>query len=188
MLLLLLLLLFVDETTETEAEPVVESEAPAAVTEQVETPDFVQPKKPKTFIEQLMDDPSMLAAIGGGLLGMLALIGVLLRRRRVNKADVGEDDEWLTEGLDGTASDIDATVQTKAVDLEATGGMDLDATVETADSDDAVIDFDDTHIEAPDDDLEQTVISLDDDPAVAEEEEQDDVLAEADVYLAYGIY
>lgn len=178
--------LFVDETEKAE-EPAIEQDLSTPAVEPVDTPVFVQPKKPKSFIEQLLDDPSMLAAIGGGLLGVFALIGILLRRRRVNK----DDEDWVADDdlgdLDDVASDIDATVKTEAVDMEATGEMDLGATAEMTGAQDAIPDFDDTQIEAPDDDMEQTVISLDDEP-VAAEEERDDVLAEADVYLAYGIY
>jgi pilus assembly protein FimV len=182
--------LFVDETTQTEDQPVTEEVISAPMVDEAGVPAFVQPEKPKSFTEKLLDDPSMLAAIGGGLLGVFALIGILLRRRRVNKSD----DEWIAGdddlgGLDEIADSVDETVKTDAVDMEATGEMDLGATSEMTGANDAVPDFDDTHIEAPaDDDLEQTVISLDDEPVAEAEEERDDVLAEADVYLAYGIY
>jgi len=176
--------LFVDEAAIAEEEPVMEPADITAPVEQVDAPAFVQPKKPKSFIEQLLDDPSMLAAIGGGLLGVFVLIGVLLRRRRVNKAE----DEWTADdelgGLDELAGDLDteSTIQTEAANLQSTAEM--------AAADDSMTAFDDTQIEAPvEDDMEKTVISLDDELAEpVQEEERDDVLAEADVYLAYGIY
>jgi len=176
--------LFVDEAAVAEEEPVIEEAVIAAPAEPVDAPAFAQPKKPKSFIEQLLDDPSMLAAIGGGLLGVFALIGVLLRRRRVNKAE----DEWTADdelgGLDELAGDLDteSTIQTEAANLQSTAEM--------AAADDSMTAFDDTQIEAPaEDDMEKTVISLDDELAEpVQEEERDDVLAEADVYLAYGIY
>ena len=175
--------LFVDEAADTEEQPIIEQELVTEPVEQMDVPEFAQPKKPKTFIEQLFDDPSMLAAIGGGLLGVFALIGVLLRRRRVNKGD----DEWAADdelgGLGDLAEEVDAEATIKA---EA---VDLDATAEMPATDDSMPNFDDTQIEAPVDDMDKTVISLDDELAEPVEEiEQDDVLAEADVYLAYGIY
>ena len=183
--------LFVDEAAD--KEPVTEEDLSTTPVEQVDVPDFVQPKKPKSFIENLADDPSMLAAIAGGLLGVFVLIGILLRRRRVNKDDdeftAASDDLGDLGYLSEPEEDVEATQKTEAVDMDATGEMDLGLTAEMENmDDDLAVDFDDTHIEAPDD-MEDTVISLDDgmdEPVQAEE--ADDVIAEADVYLAYGIY
>ncbi|MCW9056550.1 MAG: hypothetical protein OQK47_08025 [Gammaproteobacteria bacterium] len=166
--------LFVDETAgaETEAMAPVEAE-PAQVMPETSVPAFVQTQQ-KSFIEKLLDQPSMLAAIGGAILAVIALIALLIRRKRVNASD---EDEWVapseTDELDNL--DEDATVQMNA--LDETTKLDSD-------------DLSDVSNEPGfDEDLEDTVMSLaGDSEAAPAEEEQDDVLAEADVYLAYGIY
>jgi pilus assembly protein FimV len=183
--------LFVDEVNAVEDTLLSEQAATTVTAEPVDAPAFVQSTKPKSFIEKLLDDPSMLAAIGGGLLGVFALLGILLRRRRVNKnadeweASADADDLGDLDYLDkasANSKDTAATVKSKTVDMAATGEMEA--------AKDLVVDFEDTQIEAPaEDDMEDALISLEDEPAeVSSLEESDDVLAEADVYLAYGIY
>jgi pilus assembly protein FimV len=189
--------LFVDETVDATSEEVVQEETAEveAVVQPADVPAFAQ-QKPKNFIETLLDDPKMLAAIGAGILALLATVGMTLRRRRINKTEGEEwvdlDDSTIDDDI-GLESDDEATVKTEAMDLDLDQD-DLDSTAEMQAPSDEELEsgFDDTHIDAPtgeevSEDLEQTVISLaDDEPE--EEEERDDVIAEADVYLAYGIY
>ncbi len=188
--------LFVDETTEVTGEEVVAEEQPAVeeqpVVQAADVPAFAQ-QKPKSFIEKLLDDPNMLAAIGAGVLALLATIGMILRRRRINKT---ENEEWTdldSSGIDEVADE--ATIKTEAMDLDATAEMQSPSDDEVGTElgfGDTHSDFDETQVDASsgDDisaDLEDTVISLaDEEPE--DEEERDDVIAEADVYLAYGIY
>ncbi|MDH5473383.1 MAG: hypothetical protein OEY61_11055 [Gammaproteobacteria bacterium] len=165
--------LFVDEAaTKDAAEVTAETEAAEVATPAMPdttAPAFVQTES-KTFIEKLLEQPSMLAAVGGAILAVIALIALVIRRKRVNKAE----DEWVAPETDSFDDlDEDATVQMGA----------LDATMKMA-ADDAG-----QEESAFDEGLEDTVMGLQDSAAQAEEEpEQDDVLAEADVYLAYGIY
>lgn len=164
-----------------------ETTPPAATTQPVTPPAFAQPAQ-KGFIQQLLENPNMLMAIGGGAIVILLLIALLLRKRKAAEGD----DEWMA--LDETdldsdkgGSDIDDLVSDAMVEETASmEAVDHDATAEM----ESALGDEDTAIQAPggDSDLEDTVISLADDTEEAQEEERDDVIAEADVYLAYGIY
>ncbi len=189
---------FVDETTTDDmAEDLATdiSASDATPLKAVETPAFAQ-QQPKSFPESLMDDPKLLGMIGGGIAFILLLIALLLKRIRGNKL---EEDEW-TAGLEDPSLDSGAD---SATDFSAISGAELnDATQEssavdmnqTAEMSVAVEDDDITRIKVPDaaEGEEDTVFNL----SAAESEvaglepddEKDDVLAEADVYLAYGIY
>lgn len=185
--------LFVDEATdEVVTDETVETESQTQVTESVdaiETPAFAQ-QKPKNFLDSLMEDPKLLGMIGGGLAFVFLLVALLLKRIRGNKAE--EEDEWASamdspEDLSDLDEDLDAgiddaTVQTEAVDMGSTAEM----LAQPLDD----IGLGDTQVEAPDagNDLEDTVFNLEGDEPATEEAESDDVIAEADVYLAYGIY
>ena len=173
---------FVDELETPEGEPAVdasqvEEQLMPEPAEAIEPPAFAQ-QKPKSFIENLMNDPKLLGMIGGGLAFVLLLLGLLLKRLRGGKK---EDQEDLAVGdLDDLPDMDDATIQTEAAD------------VSTADEPSADLGMEDTQIDVPamdEESLEDTVFSLNDvDEEPAADEQQDDVLAEADVYLAYGIY
>jgi len=141
----------------------------------IEPPAFAQPK-PKGFFENLMNDPKSLGMIGGGLAFVLLLIALLLKRLRAGKAE--SQNEFAADDVVDELSDMDdATVQTEALDMSSS-------------ADD--LSMQDTQIDVPamdEDSLEDTVFSLndvDDEPVAGDQ--QDDVLAEADVYIAYGIY
>jgi len=175
------------ETAQTEIEADAAAEMPAQTAQPVraiEPPAFAQ-QKPKSFIESLMDDPRLLGMIGGGLAFIFLLIALLLKRLRGNKAE--ESEEWspeldsdAAEDTSAAASDLESeTVQSEALDLTSTAELMAEP------SDD--LGMDDTQV-SESDDLEDTVFNLQDDEKPQEEEKQDDVLAEADVYLAYGIY
>lgn len=179
--------IFADESTDetvtgeaTEIEPQAQTIEPV---EAIETPVFAQ-QKPKNFLDSLMEDPKLLGMIGGGLAFVFLLIALLLKRIRGSKAE--EEDQWASamdapsdlSNLDDDLAVDEATVKTEAVDMTSTAEMMAAPEAESG--------FGDTQIEAPEN-LEDTVFDLDDEPA-SEEAESDDVIAEADVYLAYGIY
>jgi len=165
---------FVDELeavegSEAEAIETTETVEVADADQLVEPPAFAQ-QKPKSFIDNLMNDPKLLGMIGGGLAFVLLLVVLLLKRLRGGKA---ESQDELAE--DDSLNMHDATMQTEALDLSS----------ETDD-----LSMVDTQIDVPAMDegsLEDTVLGLDDEEPVAGDQ-QDDVLAEADVYIAYGIY
>ncbi|HEY9052872.1 MAG TPA: FimV/HubP family polar landmark protein [Gammaproteobacteria bacterium] len=134
-------------------------------------PSFAQ-QQPKSFIESLLDDPKMLGAFGGVLILILALFGMLLRRRRINQSE----DEWVAP------EDVEPL---KFATDEDTSVADI------ASAKDITSEFEDTQINAPGEQkesLEDTVYSLKDEEEAPKDEAKDDVIAEADVYLAYGIY
>ncbi|MCW9014027.1 MAG: hypothetical protein OQL06_09610 [Gammaproteobacteria bacterium] len=176
---------FVDEAAEPMAtdEGMVAEEPMPVVEDQIIVPEFARPR-PKTFIESLLEDPKMLAAIGGGIAAIFVLIGLLLRKRR--KSAAAEEEDWtadddMSASLEDVAEEADqATVKIQTEDdMGATAEMEAEG-------------FDDTQIEAPDEEesLEDTVFNLDgaEEAEAPAEDERDDVIAEADVYLAYGIY
>lgn len=140
----------------------------------IEPPPFAQ-KQPKSFIDSLMNDPKMLGIIGGGLAFVLLLLALLLKRMRGRKADTdtADDSADRLDIDDATLDDMDATTEMMAPGYEKADAMD------------------DTQIDAPsmdDESVDDSVFSLDEPAQPAADADQDDVLAEADVYLAYGIY
>jgi len=170
---------FLDETsTETEVseEVVVEN----AVVEDVAQPAPIvatPPAEPDP-LSKLLSDPILLAAAGGGLLLILAVIGLIIKRR---KAAAEQESESFVMGSDDdleSLADEIATDTAEEANIESLAG--------DADQIDEALDDDATMIL---DDAEDTLIVEQDATAETEEEEpRDDVIAEADVYLAYGIY
>jgi len=172
--------IFVDETDEgnlTEDEAMT-SETSASDSSPVD--DAVEPapvgivnNEPVDPLTRLMNDPMLLAAAGGGLLLILAL-GYLIVKRRKSATDDAESDETSgTTSLDDIADMVEEDQQEDAevLDTESTMIMEaVDTNVDTVITDA----FDEE--EAFDEIVEE------------EEEARDDVIAEADVYLAYGIY
>lgn len=174
---------FVDENQPAEpmTDQVEQGQSQVKPPQPVVAPDFQA--QPKGFIESLLEDQKMLAVVGGGLAAILVLILLLMRRLRKGKS---EEDEWMAGDIDDTDMRDTASFDEPPLVTDATG--DVDATAEMPASA-----FDDRELEqtvetkAVADDLEDTLIGLAKDEE-SKEEEKDDVLAEADVYLAYGIY
>jgi len=157
---------FVDELEVSADSEMTEAPDVADETPAIEPPAFAQPK-PKGFFDSLMNDPKSLGMIGGGLAFVLLLIVLLLKRLRGGKEE--SQDDFATEN--GFSDAADSTMQFDALD--------------TSDADD--LSMVDTQIDVPAMD-EDTVLKLNDDEPAAVDDQQDDVLAEADVYIAYGIY
>jgi pilus assembly protein FimV len=168
--------LFVDEA-------LTEDESMAEMPEQVApaTDDFVatQPqavdRKPADPLTQLLNDPMMLAAAGGGLLLFLALIGLIIKRRKAATETVVPVTASGFDDLEILADDI-------ASDVENTEQVEQESPV----ADEESVDDADSIPGNVQDSAEDTAIEEADVPA--EDEPRDDVIAEADVYLAYGIY
>ncbi|MDH5425182.1 MAG: hypothetical protein OEY29_09325 [Gammaproteobacteria bacterium] len=158
--------------------PVVIPPAKPVVVGESSTTDLIDDllKDPAGFIEDLLKDPANLPILAG----VPAVIVILLLLIAIRRKRAKQSEEVLTE-------------------LPETGDFNFDevADIDLSD-DDGFGDFD----EKKDEDLEQEleafaaetdadeedVISLDDDQPAEEDGPKDDVLAEADVYLAYGIY
>jgi len=179
---------FLDETS-TDAEPAVEqAEDAEPMQDEVVAEDVVTPQPPVVSeppadpLSKLLSDPILLAAAGGGLLLILAVIGLIIKKRR----EAAEENEapavmdMAADDLESVADDI-AAEETAEAEVESLAGdqvADLDAATEDSDS---------TMI--LDSSVEDTIIAEESGSALeGEEEPRDDVIAEADVYLAYGIY
>ena len=179
---------FVDETQAVDAEQSAQAEetmadAPvlADPVKTVEPPAFAQ-KQPKGFIESLLDDPRMTGMVGGGLAFILLLVVLILKKLRGGKS---EDDEWgaaYESELDPSAgsTDLDATIESPSVDMESTAEM-MAASLEDTTRVKPVSDDDPQNNQA----LQDALLNLDTGDV---DSPKDDVLAEADVYIAYGIY
>ncbi len=170
--------LFVDET-------LTEDEGMAEMPEQVApaTDDFIaaqpQPvdRQPADPLTQLLNNPMMLAAAGGGLLLLVALIGLIIKRRKTAETVApvttsGFDDlESLADDIASEEKDSEEVAQeSPAADEESIDDADSKSTASLDSAEDTVI--------------EEPAVSAEAD----EDEPRDDVIAEADVYLAYGIY
>ena len=123
----------------------------------------------------LLNNPVLLAAAGGGLLLVLLLIALIMRRRRSG----GGDAPMVASNLDGVDQLDDIVVEDETdqfVNEAAAGGatgVEAEEDVrEMAATDEQAADV--TAVQQPD--------------GGSDEGARDDVIAEADVYLAYGIY
>jgi len=167
-----------DESSETaeSGEPAVDESNVVA------EPPMTQKPSPDP-LSRLLNDPMLLAAAGGGLLLIAALIGLIIKRRKAAAEtsglvmDSGVDDlESLADNIAKTESGAEEVVaESLAEDQSAAGetkknDFDSDATMVLDSAKDTVI-------------TEAGASTAD-----QEEAPRDDVIAEADVYLAYGIY
>ena len=159
------------EETLAEAEPVV-PEPPA------QAPIVSRP--PQDLLSRVMNDPLLLAGGGGALLLLLVLVGLIVKKRRqaAEEAEVAAPVTDTSDDLASIADDI-GTEAEQAVE-EATGaGTETEVAAEDTEGDDYTA----TATMAVD--TEETGAAQADEEAA---EPRDDVIAEADVYLAYGIY
>jgi len=180
---------------ETEEETVFVEEGQLEVVEETldqpvtSTEDFsVAPSTQPAFMQQkqgplatLLNNPVLLAAAGGGLLLVLLLVALIIRRRKG-----GDDEPQVASNLDSISELEESDAVTESIEdladsdmvaAEAVAGAEVVAEKQTRDA------------AATTEDLsavEDTVITPPE--GQAEETARDDVIAEADVYLAYGIY
>ena len=181
---------FLDETSadaESAAEEMVESAEP--MQDEVVAEDSITPQPqivsqpPADPLSKLLSDPMLLAAAGGGLLLILALIGLIIKKRR----EAAEDNE-APLAMDMNADDLESVADDIAAEETAEAEVESLAAEQTAEPDTAE-EFDSDSTMNLDSSVEDTIITEDSGSALAEEDEpRDDVIAEADVYLAYGIY
>jgi pilus assembly protein FimV len=183
---------FLDETS-TEGEPVATPEEAEPVQQEAAIDEVVQhdSRPPADPLTKLLSDPVLLAAAGGGLLLILALIALIIKRR---KAATEEAPEMMlaSDDLEAFADDIAAENKAaeEARDEAETADLDANQDGETAEleerEEERDLDSDSTMIL---DSVNDTIVAGETPPAEAEgDEPRDDVIAEADVYLAYGIY
>ncbi len=147
-------------------------------------------------IDELLNDPVML----GGLGGVLALIlGFILLRKK--KSDKDSDGAITIEEPEGTHLDDDATPIHVPGAEEDTAQRAAEAVEDETDIETSILDTEQhmaetlvtEEVEEEEDEFAKTAVVSADELAQTEEveslpQEQDDVLNEVDVYLAYGLY
>jgi len=169
---------FLDETS-TEAVAPGELVEEETVVEEVVTspPPIVTPAPAEAGpLAKLLSDPILLAAAGGGLLLVLAVIALIIKRRKAAAAEeeatpfASAADDDLESLADEIATDVTEEAEIESLTGDADENLDPDSTM---------------ILDAAEDTL---VVEEGSELASDEEEPRDDVIAEADVYLAYGIY
>ncbi|MBE9568666.1 MAG: hypothetical protein IMF14_08215, partial [Proteobacteria bacterium] len=181
---------FVDESEDSAAEvEIVEQEVVSEPqSDMAAESQLVDRTPPADPLSQLLNDPMLLAAAGGGLLLIVAVIGLFIRRRKaaaeeepvVNAFD--DIESIASDVADEAAGDASAEDETQSLAGQSLAGEQSEST-DDAELDKQADDFDSdatTMLDA----TEDTIVT----EAAAKEEPRDDVIAEADVYLAYGIY
>jgi len=178
---------FTDETAAEEGVEADESAAqmnePAVVEEN--NFDATQPplvkREPADPLSKILNNPIMLAGVAGALLLILGVIGMIFKRRKA--ASTAE--ATTSGGLDDLESLADEIADAPDDDVVAAAADEASDAVGAEDSE-AEFDSDSTMIL----DTPQDTAAADSGSAAAieEDEPRDDVIAEADVYLAYGIY
>ncbi len=171
--------LFVDESlTEDGTTAEIPEQAAPATDNFVAAQAPVVDRKPADLLTQLLNNPMMLAAAGSGLLLFVALIGLVIKRRKAATETAAPVTASGFNDLESLADDI-------ASEEADTGevGQALPATDEES-VDDSASASATTKGSAEDTSIAQAEDSAD----LDEDKPRDDVIAEADVYLAYGIY
>ena len=161
------------EAVEELIEQPVETTEDFAVTPYTE-PAFMQPKK-DDLLSMLMNNPVLLAAAGGGLLLLLLLVALIMKRRKS-----GGEEAMVASNLDDIENTFDDSDIIRVVDDEAE--------TRPAAPEETVPEVDEPVPEpaAAEHSHKDTIVSATEEGADAEP--RDDIIAEADVYLAYGIY
>ncbi len=156
----------------------------------IETPAFAQ-EKPEGFLENLMNDPKLLGIIGGSLAFVFLLIALLLKRMRGGRSD---ENEWTADADSEEAFNLgaiddsgdDPTRIKPAQDMETTAEMMVDTMKGIGPDSTGPLGLEDTHVDESDDDM---VFGIEGEREGGDdEEEMDDVLSEAGVYISYGIF
>jgi len=166
---------FVDEgrVDEEQIEELVEQPAPSAEDFSVAPytePAFMQQKDP---LSALLNNPLLLAAAGGGLLVVLLLIALIMKRRKS-----GDEELAVSSNLEDITDQID--------DRDVIREVEDEQLVQEMAEAETVAEELDTGSDAVQSFAEDAVATTPE--AAAAEEPRDDIIAEADVYLAYGIY
>ncbi len=141
-------------------------------------------------MDSVIRDPIMLGTLGG--IVVMLLILVLYRRRKRSSDDDEDEDDDKAEGYTLVESDEDDLEdEFTPVGLVGTSETEADTTINIPDEED-LIENTQGAVQEVDDFMATSVISKADVGEVSVEDvsapEQDDVLDEVDVYLAYGLY
>ena len=168
--------LFVDEELVDE-ELVDEGQAEDFAVEPYTEPAFLQSQE-QGPLSALLNNPVLLAAAGGGLLLLLLLIALIMKRRK----STGDAEPVVASNLEDIADQIDDRDVIKEVKDEQVVQEMAAAEAEAVEEK--------LEIEPADEQTatEDKVVTPPEAAAQEEEGPRDDIIAEADVYLAYGIY
>lgn len=179
--------LFTDETTEEGTDAALSDESIAEMPAETESvaddieiaqPQAVEQAAEPDVITRLLNNPMMLAATGVVVLLIAGLAGLIIKKRR-KAAETAAPEMTGLEDLDTFADDV-----AEAEEETSSPAADQVLADEGSSADD--IDSDATKML---DSVEDTIIADEDSSAALEDDKpRDDVIAEADVYLAYGIY
>jgi len=132
----------------------------------------------KAWYQEFLDDPKRLAIAGIGAVGLLGVIGTLLFRRKRKDSEVSGLDDFDRAGFDD--DDFDSTrsgISASGVGLAGAAGAVGVAAASAEDPHDITIAKGDI---PP---VDETPVDLDGVPV-----NNDDTIAEVDVYLAYGLH
>ena len=141
--------------------------------------DFVTPPK-KDPIAQIMSNPLLMGGIGGGVLLILLLILFLVKRRKSAAEEApAAAPQPVEDELEKVADMVEDEAVSDVVSDEAVEESMAEAAAEEED-----FDAESTMVLS----TEDTVVTQAEEAVEQPEEDRDDVIAEADVYLAYGIY
>ncbi len=184
---------FVDEQAQVEG---AESEDMTQLSDQVEpyaVTEMPPQQKEKGLLAWLFGNPVLLAGVGGGLLLVIVLIVLIIKRRGTDTepemaaslaavTDIEEvADMVVDEDVDTRVSDEEVEEHMAAMMAEAEGEENVEESLAAEESYDA-----DATLILPG--TEDAIVSQTPEQITEMEDEGDDVTAEADVYLAYGIY
>ncbi len=128
-------------------------------------------------LSAVLNNPVLLAAAGGGLLMILLLMALIMKRRKA-----GGEEALVTSNLEDISDMVDDVDVAREVDDELVNQEMAEAESAAAATEEEL----DTETPTAETSAEDAVVSKPE--AEAEGEPRDDVIAEADVYLAYGIY
>ncbi len=171
--------IFVDEEQDEEVVEQLAAPAEEFAVEPYTEPASVQQQGP---LAALLNNPLLLAAAGGGLLLVLLLIALVMKRRKSG----GEEEPAVASNLEDIAEQYEDSDAIREVEVEQVeqelAAVETEAEAET----DTIAEELDTDLAAVEPADEDAVVTPPE--AAADGEPRDDIIAEADVYLAYGIY
>jgi pilus assembly protein FimV len=173
---------FIDEAQVEVVEEAVEQ--PVAPAEDFTVSPSTQPafmQEQKQGLAALLNNPMLLAAAGGALLLVLLLIALIMKRRKAGS----EEEPVIASNLEDIAVQAEASnavTEARAEQVEQEASAVAEAEVEQEAAAASVTESAAVMPSAEDEAAAQAEMEA------TGEEARDDIIAEADVYLAYGIY
>ena len=167
------------EETTAAVEPEEATTEAAAVAED-ETATTETPDESTGLIDRIKENPGALAGVGAGVLLMSGLAWLIFRRKEEEPVVIDDADEAILDDAESVTEE--AEVETLAEDdLARTAEISADEVLIQPEAEEAVV------AAAAEEEVEEpgTLVGMDD---AAAEVSEDEVLSEANVYLAYGLH